>query len=57
MPVLATEVAPSSEPHQRARRRMESLLAEIQELQGRLSLGGSPAMPDALPPELISTEA
>jgi hypothetical protein len=29
VPVLATEVAPSSEPYQRARRRIGSLLAEV----------------------------
>ncbi|MGB9305123.1 MAG: carboxyl transferase domain-containing protein, partial [Mycobacterium sp.] len=43
MPVLATEVAPSSEPNQRARRRMESLLAEVQALQDKVVQGGSPA--------------
>jgi acetyl-CoA carboxylase carboxyltransferase component len=41
--VLATEVVPSSEPYQRARRRMESLLAEVQELQDQVVAGGSPA--------------
>ena len=43
MPVLATEVASSGEPYQRARRRMESLLAEIQGLQDQVAQGGSPA--------------
>jgi acyl-CoA carboxylase subunit beta len=43
VPVLATEVAPSREPYQRARRRMESLLTEIQELDSKVAQGGSPA--------------
>ncbi len=43
MSVLATEVIASSEPYQRARGRMSTLLAEVEDLQARVVQGGSPA--------------
>ncbi|WP_234783072.1 acyl-CoA carboxylase subunit beta [Mycolicibacter sinensis] len=43
MPVLATEVNPSSEPHRRARSRMAALLAEVDGLHGKVAEGGSAA--------------
>jgi acetyl-CoA carboxylase carboxyltransferase component len=43
VPVLATEINPSSEPYQRARTRMEVLLAEVTGLQDTVAEGGSPA--------------
>ncbi len=43
MPVLATEVIPSSESYQRARTRMETLLTEVESLYDKVIEGGSPA--------------
>lgn len=43
MPVLATEVNPSSEPYRRARSRMAALLAEVDDLHGKVAEGGSAA--------------
>lgn len=43
MSVLATEVIASSEPCQRARARMQTLLAEVEDLQRQAAAGGSPA--------------
>lgn len=43
MPILTTEVIASGAPHQRARRRMEALLAEVEGLHGTVIQGGSPA--------------
>jgi acetyl-CoA carboxylase carboxyltransferase component len=43
VPVLATEVIPSSERYQRARTRMKTLLAEVESLHDKVIEGGSPA--------------
>lgn len=43
MPVLTTEVIASSEPYQRARARMETLLAEVNRLHRNVGEGGSAA--------------
>ncbi|MGV0643932.1 carboxyl transferase domain-containing protein [Mycolicibacterium sp. XJ2546] len=43
MPVLATEVVPSSEPYRRARTRTQALLAEVTDLQNQVAQGGSSA--------------
>lgn len=43
MPVLASEVIPSSEPFRRARGRTETILAEVEDLQSKVTEGGSPA--------------
>ncbi|MCX2930607.1 acyl-CoA carboxylase subunit beta [Mycobacterium sp. CVI_P3] len=43
MPVLATEVIASSDPHQRARTKMQALLAEVKDLERTVTEGGSPA--------------
>lgn len=43
MPVLATDIVTSSEPYQRARTRMQTLLAEVKDLEDAAAAGGSPA--------------
>jgi acetyl-CoA carboxylase carboxyltransferase component len=43
VPVLATEVIASSDLYQRARRKMETLLADIKDLERKATQGGSPA--------------